>query len=106
VKYRSVGPRIYIAGPMAGLSDFNFQAFNKMAARLRSQGFTVVNPAELHTHTDQPYEFYLREALKVLLTCDSVMLLHGWTSSKGACLEWRVAVSLKMELLYEDANED
>lgn len=38
--------RIYIAGPMTGLPDFNFPAFNDMAAILRGLGYHVENPAE------------------------------------------------------------
>ncbi len=38
--------RIYLAGPMTGLPDYNFPAFMKAAAYLRSQGAIVFNPAE------------------------------------------------------------
>ena len=35
--------RIYIAGPMTGLPDFNYPAFNAAAARMRALGFEVEN---------------------------------------------------------------
>lgn len=38
--------RADLAGPMTGFEDFNFPAFNAMAARLRSRGFVVENPAD------------------------------------------------------------
>lgn len=38
--------RIYIAGPMSGLPEFNYPAFNRAAAVLRAQGHHVENPAE------------------------------------------------------------
>lgn len=38
--------RPYLAGPMACFEDFNFPAFNKMAAELRARGYVVENPAE------------------------------------------------------------
>ena len=38
---------IYIAGPMTGLPDLNFPTFHTEAARLRSLGHEVINPAEI-----------------------------------------------------------
>jgi len=37
---------IYLSGPMSGLPGFNFPAFHAAAAKLRADGFTVLNPAE------------------------------------------------------------
>jgi len=38
--------RIYIAGPMTGLPEFNYPAFNAAAEYLRSLGHHVENPAD------------------------------------------------------------
>ncbi|MCY1527250.1 hypothetical protein D9M68_623110 [compost metagenome] len=38
--------RIYLAGPMTGLPEFNYPAFHAEAARLRALGYQVENPAE------------------------------------------------------------
>ncbi|SED31843.1 protein of unknown function [Pseudomonas frederiksbergensis] len=38
--------RVYLTGPMTGFEDFNFPAFNKMAADLCACGYVVENPAE------------------------------------------------------------
>jgi hypothetical protein len=38
--------KIYIAGPMRGIPEFNFPAFRDMAFWLRNQGHIVFNPAE------------------------------------------------------------
>lgn len=43
---RSRVGRVYLAGPMTGIADYNFPAFNAAAARLRAEGFDVVNPAD------------------------------------------------------------
>lgn len=43
---RSRVGRVYLAGPMTGIADYNFPAFNAAAARLRAVGFDVVNPAD------------------------------------------------------------
>lgn len=92
--------RVYIAGPMTGLPDFNYPAFHAAAADLRAAGKDVVNPAELHgpedSGGDQSWEWYLRAALVAMLGCDEIVLLPGWETSRGARLERYVAEALGM----------
>lgn len=45
--------RLYIAGPMSGLPQFNFPAFYAAAEALRAQGYDVVSPAELDDAEDK-----------------------------------------------------
>lgn len=90
--------RVYIAGPMSGIPEFNFPAFHAAAADLRESGHEVVSPAELHDHTDRPWQFYMRSALAAMLTCDEVVLLPGWTASRGARLEVQIAEALGMPI--------
>lgn len=88
----------YIAGPMAGLPDKNYPAFQKVAQELRDQGRTVLSPHEIDggSMDTRPYEWYLREALKLLLQCDDIVLLPDWENSRGATIEWEIANALKM----------
>jgi hypothetical protein len=94
-------PSIYIAGPMTDIPDFNFPAFNRVAAKLRGEGFDVTNPAELHSHTHMPWEFYMRSALRAMLDCEMIYMLVGWSSSRGACLELDIARKLGFAVMYE-----
>jgi hypothetical protein len=93
--------RIYIAGPMTGLPEFNYPSFHAVAQTLRDEGFAVVNPAEICPDFEATWEYYMRNALTGMLTCDAIYLLKGWDKSKGACLEKHVAVTLGMTVIYQ-----
>ncbi len=86
--------KIYIAGPMSGLPDFNYPVFHAAASGLRKLGHAVENPAENPTPACGSWEGYMRMAIAQLVKCDAVALLPGWESSKGASLEHRLAHDL------------
>jgi hypothetical protein len=110
--------KIYIAGPMRGIPEFNFPAFHAAAATLRGQGHDVFNPAErdiAHHGKDiskgnatgcneqaaKEHGFNLREALKddlefICLHADAIALLPGWHNSKGAQAELATARALNL----------
>lgn len=88
--------RLYISGPMTGIPEWNFPAFNKAADQLRAAGYDVVNPADGGSDNSKSWEDYLREDLRLLLDCDGIALLPGWEKSRGARLEVHVATSLFM----------
>jgi hypothetical protein len=116
--------KIYIAGPMRSIPNFNFPAFFAAAAALRAAGHTVFNPAEKDNErhgTDiskgnmagdeavaaKEHGFNLREALghDLAYICgeaDAVALLPGWENSKGANAERATAVALGLEVILLD----
>lgn len=97
--------RVYIAGPMTGLPDFNFPAFNAAAAMMRSAGWHVENPAE-HGHVEgAEWADYLRYDIARLATCEMIMLLPGWSNSKGANLEVSIAQQLGMPIKLAEGAE-
>lgn len=83
--------RIYISGPMTGMPDFNFPAFNAEAARLTALGYDVVNPVDINPDTGTSWHECLRNDLKALLDCDTIAMLDGWMDSNGAHLEMHIA---------------
>lgn len=91
--------RIYIAGPMSGLPEFNYPAFHAMAAQLRAAGHHVENPAENPAPHCNSWLGYMRLAVAQLATCDAVVMLHGWEQSRGAKVEHRLSVGMGLRVV-------
>ena len=91
--------RVYVAGPMSGLPDFNYLAFDRKAAELRAQGWAVENPAENPVPACGSWAGYMRMALRQLSTCTHIHMLPGWEQSKGARLERHIAEQLGLEVV-------
>ena len=88
--------RVYISAPMTGLPDLNRPAMNAEAARLRSMGFDVVNPAELDIPAGSSWDVCMRADIAALVTCQGVALLPGHEGSRGVALERHIAEQLGM----------
>jgi len=86
--------KLYLAGPMTGYPDLNFPLFHAEAARLRSLGFEITNPAELNANSNGDWLACMRADIRELVTCDGIALLTGWEKSKGASIEEGLARSL------------
>lgn len=86
---------LYIAGPMTGIKDWNYPAFNAAESLLKSVGYEVLNPAR------QPdgltYEEYLKRAMADVFACDGVALLTGYENSPGAKAELALADALGVD---------
>ena len=91
--------RIYIAGPMTGIEQLNFPAFNAEALKLRALGFDVVNPAEINPDHSMPWAQCMRRDIAELVKCDAICLLPGWEQSKGATLEHHIAERLEIAVV-------
>lgn len=92
----------YISGPMTGLPEHNHPAFQAAAERLRKQGVQVISPHEIEPPGAGPWswEAHMRADLAALLTCNVIVLLPGWDTSRGAQLEKTVADALGLSVVY------
>ncbi|WJN74383.1 DUF4406 domain-containing protein [Burkholderia anthina] len=86
--------KIYIAGPMTGHPNLNFPTFHAEAARLRALGYEVINPAELNAGPVADWLQCMRVDIKHLVDCDAIAMLEGWQTSRGASLEYTIAMTL------------
>jgi len=112
--------RIYLAGPMQGIREFNFPRFHAVSAALRAQGHIVFSPAEKdierHAGVDiskgnetgslaqskTEHKFSLRQALDedlhfICTVSTLVVMLPGWERSNGSQSEQRTAAALYSE---------
>ena len=80
---------IYIAGKMTGLPDLGRERFRAAAERLREEGYTVLNPAELPD--GMPGDRYMPICLAMVNAADAVYALDNWKESPGATIEIRYA---------------
>lgn len=92
--------KLYLSGPMTGIKDWNYPAFNEATKRLREQGHDVFNPAENDNGSSgKSREFYLRLDVKAVASAEAVAVLPGWERSEGANLEVHIARHLAMPVL-------
>ena len=104
--------RVYIAGPMRGIVNYNFPAFDTARDMLVGLGHDVVSPADLdraagfvdeqdgavELTSEFSIEKALRQDLAAICSCDVVAFLPGWEISAGSLAERRVAVDVGCQL--------
>lgn len=103
---------IYLAGPMSGYPENNYPAFRSAAAYLRDLGYDVRSAHRVaHRTPEGRYEYgqvegyahedYLRDDIRVaLLPSQAIALLPGWHKSKGAVIEFTLAMGLNMKAMF------
>lgn len=112
--------RIYLAGKMTGIPQFNIPEFDRVAAELRSAGYDVVSPAELDdpetraaalaSVTGNPDDVqrhgtwgdFLSRDVKILADggIEGVFVMPGWETSRGVRLEIAVARALDVPVMF------
>jgi hypothetical protein len=113
--------KLYLAGPMRNLPNFNFPAFDYAAERLRASGFEVFSPAERDRRVHgtlleanatgsedvaaKTVGFSLREALGadtawIAQHADGIAMLPGWEKSSGSNAELALARALGLTVIF------
>ena len=93
--------KIYLSGPMSGYADLNFPEFRRVAAILRDAGFSVIDPSETEQPNISSWSECMKNALRDMMLCDSILMLDGWKNSKGAVIEMNLAMDLDYNILYQ-----
>ena len=111
--------KVYIAGPMQGYPNLNFDSFDAARDRLVARGYEVVSPADL----DREYEVWgkyppedfvpslgfkrraiRRDVLHMVDECDKIYLLNGWKGSEGVGVELPLAKMLRFDIMFEEGG--
>ena len=99
----------YVAGPMCGLRDLNFPAFDHAAQWLESEGIPAINPAQLDRDAgidpadgdpEGHREIARRDLTEITLRAKSLVILPGWETSKGTAAEIATAHWLGLPIYY------
>ena len=98
-------PTFYIAGPMRGITEFNFPAFDKARDLGHNLGYGIISPADLDRGvgfdkdsevTEEDTHAFVERDVNALLSLspemgDGIALLPGWDMSTGALAELFIA---------------
>lgn len=100
-------PTFYVSGPMRGIPDFNFPAFDAARDRGLRLGYTIISPADMDravgidentdlVEAEVDVRTFVKRDVDVLLGLDpkkgdGMALLPGWECSTGAVAELMVA---------------
>ena len=106
--------RLYIAGPVTGLADGNYPAFEYAAKRLFDAGHLPVLPPELRTallptaemSLGQCYRKVIPADIVELATCDGMIVLPGFERSHGTAFELHGAELFDMEVFRPAYTSD
>lgn len=106
--------RVYVSGPMRGIEDLNYPAFDTATARLRELGHEVFNPAERDRDHEEAFggtgfeppdlRRLLAEDLDwIARRADAIAVLPGWEKSLGARAEVALARALAIPIAPVEA---
>ena len=90
--------RIYISGAMS--SDIHYrEKFAEAVRKLETAGHTAISPTDLPAGLTEGE--YLQLDHMLIGFADGVFMLSDWTHSKGAMIEYELAVHMNKRVFFE-----
>lgn len=96
---------IYISGPISGrdLTERK-ETFAETRARLEAMGYGVCNPMDNGLPEDASTREHMRRDIYMLMHCDAIYMMKGWTHSKGCQVELEVATAIGLPVMFEESG--
>ena len=102
--------KIYISGAISGIGNYK-EKFQKAESFLKNNGFVeVVNPVKVceklfKNNTENiSWESLMKIVIGNLLLCDNICMLPDFAESKGAKLEFEIAIALRYTIYFLDGK--
>jgi hypothetical protein len=96
--------KVYISGKITGLPIEEAKAnFKAAEERLIAEGYECINPMELKEHEailnsllshHERWIEHMKVDVKYMMECDTIAMLQNWVGSKGANIEYDLALKL------------
>ena len=95
--------KVYVSGPITGRERTEvLYAFNDVRCYLEIMGFEVVLPIENGLPADASHERHMRCDFGLLMGCDYIYLMNGWSKSRGCMSEAFLSFAMGIKLLHNE----
>lgn len=104
--------RIYLAGPMTGIENHNFPAFDAARDWLRNTlKWVVISPADMSREfgidgsrevTPEEWRECMKDDIGAILRSHALVVLPGWQGSRGARREILIAQTIGIPIYQYD----
>ena len=93
--------KVYLSGKITGTDlEITRKKFKDKEISIIKKGHEVVNPFDLEANgTD--WSDYMRSDIRAMLDCDAVFFFKDFISSRGAMVEFNLAVTLNIIVYFE-----
>ena len=95
--------KLYLAGKMTGMPDYNRPVLAEAAKTLRKEKHVVYNPGE--APSGLTYREYITRSMNwICNNAEGIVMLPGWEFSPGARAEYALAEALGLHIWYWPAK--
>jgi len=100
--------KIYLSGKISGLPkrgyEFNFQCAAEQVVRTKGYGgYEIVSPLDITPFLwIKTWLCFMIADIFELLQCDTIFMLYNWKDSRGARIEFAIAVLSGKKIMFQD----